>query len=68
MNMLAPLVRRMFTIAYGENEFMLLHMKGLVWGTGKALLRSPEDETHPGMVSSNWVGCIVCNTCKLFSM
>ena len=23
---------------------------------------SQEDETHPGMVSSNWVGYIVCNT------
>ena len=41
MNMLAPLVRRMFAIGYGENEFMLLQMKGLVWDTGQALLRSP---------------------------
>ena len=41
MNMLAPLVRRMFAIAHGENEFMLLQMKSLVWGTGQALLRSP---------------------------
>ena len=32
MNTLAPLVRRMFAIAYGENEFMLFQMKGLVWG------------------------------------
>ena len=30
MIMLASLVRRMFAIAYGENEFMLLQMKGLV--------------------------------------
>ena len=36
MNMLAPLVRRMFAIAYGENEFMLLQMKGLGDGTGPA--------------------------------
>ena len=35
MNMLAPLVRRMFAIAYGENEFMLSEMKGLVWGMGQ---------------------------------
>ena len=42
MNMLAPLVRRMSAFAYGENEFMLLQMKGLVWGAGQALLRSPK--------------------------
>ena len=34
MNMLAPLVRRMFAIAYGENEFMLLQMKGFDLGDG----------------------------------
>ena len=28
-------------VAYEENEFVLLQMKGLVWGTGQALLRSP---------------------------
>ena len=36
MNMLALLVRRMLDIAYRENEFMILQMKGfgLVDGTG----------------------------------
>ena len=34
MNMLAPLVRRMFAIAYRENEFMLLQMKGFDLGDG----------------------------------
>ena len=23
---------------------------------------------RPSLVSSNWFGCIVCNTCKLFSI
>ena len=41
INMLAPLVRRMFAIAYGENKFISLQIKGLVWGMGQALLRSP---------------------------
>ena len=38
MNMLAPLVRRLFAFAYGGNEFMLLQMKGfgLEDGTGPA--------------------------------
>ena len=34
---------------------------GLGDGTGPAE-ESQEDETRPGMVSSNWVGYIVCNT------
>ena len=38
MNMLALLVQHMFAIAYGENKFMLLQMKGfdLGGGTGSA--------------------------------
>ena len=65
MNMLAPLVRRMFIFAYKENQFMLLQIRVLVWGTGQALLRSQKDETLPGVVSSNWVGYIVCNTLQI---
>ena len=62
MNMLAPLVRRMFAIAHGENEFMLLQMKDLVWGTGQALLRSPRgrNASRDGLVKLGWY--IVCNT------
>ena len=60
MNMLAPLERRMFAIAYGENEFMLLQRKGLVWGTGQALLRSPRrrNASRDGFVKLGWVHCL----------
>ena len=34
MNMLAPLVPRLFAIAYGENKFMLLQIKGFCLGDG----------------------------------
>ena len=75
MNMLAPLVRRMFAIAYGENKFMLLQMKGLVWGTGQALLRSPRgrNASRDGLVKLGWVHCLqyvncfqynVCGLCR----
>ena len=76
MNMLAPLVRRMFAIAYGENEFMLLEMKSLVWGTGQALLRSPRgrNASRDGLVKLGWVHCLqytlncfqynVCDLCR----
>ena len=76
MNMLAPLVRRMFAFAYGENEFMLLQMKGLVWGTGQALLRSPRgrNASRDGLVKLGWVHCLqytlncfqdnVCGICR----
>ena len=76
MNMLASLVRRMFAFAYGENEFMLLQMKGLVWGTGQALLRSPRgrNASRDGLVKSGWVHCLqytlncfqynVCGLCR----
>ena len=52
MNMLAPLVRRTFAIAYAENEFMSLQMKGSVWGTGQVLLRSPrgQNASRDGLV------------------
>ena len=52
----------LFAIAYGENEFMSLQMKGLVWGTGQTLLRSPRGQNASRDVSSNWVGYIACNT------
>ena len=60
INMLAPLVRRIFAIAYGENEFMLLQMKGLVWRTGRALLRSPRERyaSRDGLVKLGWVHCL----------
>ena len=60
MNMLAPLVRRMFAVAYGENEFMLLQMKGLVWRTGQALLRGPrgQNASRDGLVKLGWVHCL----------
>ena len=76
MNMLAPLVRRMFAIACRENEFMLLQMKGLVWGTGQALLKSPEERnaSRNGLVKLGWVHCLqytlkyflynVCDLCR----
>ena len=76
MNILAPLVRRMFAIAYGENEFMLLQIKGLVWGTGQALLRSPtgRNASRDGLVKLGWVHCLqytlncfqynVCGLCR----
>ena len=73
MNMLAPLVRHMFAIAYGENEFMLLQMKGL--GMGQAPLRSPRgrNASRDGLVKSGWVHCLqyvncfqynVCGLCR----
>ena len=75
MNMLAPLVRRMFAIAYGKNEFMLLQIKGLVWGTGQALLRSPRgrNASRDGLVKLGWIHCLqyvnffqynVCGLCR----
>ena len=76
MNMLAPLVRRMFAVAYGENEFMLLQMKDLVWGTGQALLRSPigRNASRDGLVKLGSVHCLqytlncfqynVCGLCR----
>ena len=62
--------------AYGENEFMLLQMKGLVWGTGQALLRSPRgrNASRDGLVKLGWVHCLqytlncfqynVCGLCR----
>ena len=69
MNMLAPLVRRMFAIAYGENEFMLLQMKGLVWGDGTG----PADESKRTRRVQEWSRQIGLDTlfaihCKLFSI
>ena len=76
MNMLASLVRRMFAFVYGENEFMLLQMKGLVWGTGQALLRSPRgrNASRDGLVKLGWIHCLqytlncfqynVCGLCR----
>ena len=74
MNMLAPLVRPMFAVAYGENEFMLLQMKDLVWGTGQALLRNPRrrNASRNGLVKLGWVyslqysvNCFQYNVCGL---
>ena len=62
INMLAPLVRRMFAFAYRENEFMLMQMKGLIWGTGQALLRSPRERnaSRDGLVKLGRVHCLQC--------
>ena len=56
----AAFVRCMFAIAYGENEFMLLQIKGLVWGTGQALLKSPRGRkaSRDGLVKLGWVHCL----------
>ena len=74
--MLAPLVRRMFAIAYGKIEFMLLQMKGSIWGTGQALLGSPTEQNafRDSLVQLGWVHClqytlncfqyIVCSLCR----
>ena len=50
----------MFAIAYGENEFMSLQMKGLVWGMGQALLKSPRgrNASWDGFVKLGWVHCL----------
>ena len=65
---------RAFAFAYGENEFMLLQMKG--WGTGQALLRSPRgrNASRDGLVKLGWVHCLqytlncfqdnVCGLCR----
>ena len=71
MNMLAPLVQRMFAFAYGENEFMCLQMKDLVWGTGRDGTgrdgTGPAEESKRTKRVQGWsrqieVGYIVCNT------
>ena len=65
-NMLAPFVRCMFAFTYRENKFMLLQMMGFDLRDGTGLAKSKKevqkDKTRTGMVSSNWVGYIVCNT------
>ena len=65
-----------FAVAYGENNFMLLQMKGLVWGTRQALLRSPrgQNASRDGLVKLGWVHCLqytlhrfqynVCGLCR----
>ena len=60
MNMLAPLVRRMF--ANRENEFMLLQIGFCFGGRDRAPWGARKDKTRLGMISSNWVEYIVCNT------
>ena len=39
---------------------MLLQMKGLVWGTGQAMLRSPRgrNASRDGLVKLGWVHCL----------
>ena len=60
MNMFALLVQCMFAIAYGENKFMLFQMKGLVWGTRQALLRSRRGRnvSWDGLLKFGWVHCL----------
>ena len=70
MNMLAPLVQCMFAVAYGENEFMLLQIKGLVWGTRQALLRSPrgQNATRDGLSKLGWVHCLQYVNCIQYNV
>ena len=68
MNMLAPLVRRMFAIAYGENEFMLLQMKGFGLGDGTG----PAEESKRTKRVQGWsrqigLGALFAIHTKLFS-
>ena len=60
MNMLALLVQHMFAIACGESKFILLQMKGLVWRTGQALLRSPRgrNASRDGLIKLSGVHCL----------
>ena len=70
INMLVLLVQRMFAIAYGENEFMLLQMKGLVFGTGQALLRIPRgpNVSRDGLVKLGWVHCLQYVNCFQYNV
>ena len=68
-NMLAPLIRRMFAIAYGENEFMLLQMKGFSLGD----VTGPTEESKQTKRVQGWSRQIGLSTlfamhCKLFSV
>ena len=59
----------MFAIAYGENEFMLLQIKGLVWGDGTG----PADESKRTKRVQGWsrqigLGTLFAIHCKLFSI
>ena len=74
--MLTPLVQRMFGFAYKENQFMLLQITVLVWGTGQALLRNPKgrNASRDGLIKLGWVHCLhytvncfqynVCDLCR----
>ena len=69
MNMLASLVRRMFAVSYEENEFMLLQMKGLIWGNGTG----PAEESKRTKRVQGWsrqtgLGTLFAIYCKLFSL
>ena len=67
MNMLASLVRRMFVFAYGENEFMLLQMKGLGDGTGPAE-ESKRTKRIQGWSRQTGLGTLFAIHTKLFSI
>ena len=67
--------KRCICVAYGENEFMLFQMKGLVWETGQALLSSPRgrNASRDGLVKLTRVHCLqyvncfhynVCGSCR----
>ena len=73
MNMLAPLVRRMFAIAYGENEFTLLQMKGIAnEGFGSGDGTGPAEESKRTKRVQGWSRQIGLGTLfairKLFSI
>ena len=69
MNMLATLVPRMFAIAYGENEFVLLQMKGfgLGDGTGSAEESKRMKSIQRWSCQIGW-GTLFAMHCKLFSI
>ena len=69
MNMLAPLVRRMSAIAYGENDFILLQMKGfgLGDGTGPAEESKKTKRVQRGSCQIG-LGTLFAIRCKLFSI
>ena len=68
MNMLAPLVRRMFAFAYKENEFMLFANEGFGLGDGTG----PAEESKRTKRVQGWsrqigLGALFAIHTKLFS-
>ena len=69
MNMLAPLVRRMFAIAYKENEFMLFANEGFDLGGGTGPAEEPKKTKRvQGWSRQIGLGTLLAIHCKLFSI